>query len=250
MDMNTSFRSLIFLSGLLLCSVVTAAPADQDSPLAGTGIEPNVVSYSVDDEVDDPLMRLNRGIFAFNDIAYRYALIPFSRAYNAVLPSAVRTSIGNVFDNIKSPIPFVNHLIQGEPRSAMIDAARFGVNSTVGILGLFDPATSWLELERQDTGFAETLAHYSVGHGTYIVLPFIGPSNLRDGGSIFADSLLNPLRYVFDDPESSGLRIFDNVQEFAPQAPAYLELRKNSADLYIFMRNAHLQDIQRDAEYK
>jgi len=250
MEMNKNFRATLLSVGLLLPFVAMAAPADQDSPLAGTGIEPNVVSYTVVEEYDDPLMPLNRGIFAFNDVVYRYALIPFARAYNSVLPDQVRASVGNFFDNIKSPIPFVNHLLQGEGRLAMVDAARFGVNSTVGVLGLFDPATSWLALERQATGFGDTLSQYNVGYGVYIVMPFAGPSNLRAGGGTMIDAMLNPIAYVFNDPESTGLRIFDNVQEFAPQAPAYLELRENSEDLYIFMRNAHLQDIQRDAEYK
>jgi phospholipid-binding lipoprotein MlaA len=195
-------------------------------------------------------MPLNRGIFAFNDVVYRYALIPFARAYNTVLPSPVRTSVGNFFDNIKAPIPIVNHLLQGQGRQAMVEVARFGVNSTVGVLGLFDPATSWLELERQATGFDDTLRQYDVGYGVYIVMPFAGPSNLRAGGSTFVDAMLNPIAHVFNEPESTGLRIFDNVQEFTPQAEAYLELRENSEDLYIFMRNAHLQSIQRDADYR
>ncbi len=249
MEMTKNIRAMLLTASLIVPASALAAPADQDSPLAGTGIEPNVVSYSVVEEYDDPLMALNRGVFAFNDIVYRYGLIPFARVYNTV-PQPVRTSVGNFFDNIKSPIPFVNHLLQGQGRQAMVDVARFGVNSTVGVLGLFDPATSWLELERQDTGFDDTLRQYDVGYGVYIVMPFAGPSNLRAGGSTFVDALLNPIAYVFEDQDATGLRIFDNVQEFTPQAEAYLELRQNSEDLYIFMRNAHLQDIQRDAEYQ
>ena len=132
----------------------------------------------------------------------------------------------------------------------MVDVARFGINSTIGLFGLFDPASSWLALERKDTGFDDTLRQYNVAPGVYLVMPFAGPSNLRAGGSTFIDAMLNPIAHVFAEPESTGLRIFDNMQEYTPLAEAYLELRENSEDLYIFMRNAHLQDIQRDAEYQ
>lgn len=249
MDMTKLLTQAMLLSTLLSANAVLAAAADAPSPLAGTGIEPNVVSYTIVEEVDDPLIRLNRAIFAFNDVSYRYVLIPFARVYNEV-PTPVRSSIGNFFDNIKTPIPFTNHLLQGKGRQAGVDFLRFGINSTVGLLGFFDPATSWFELQRENTGFGATLAHYDVGHGAYFVMPFAGPSNLRDTGGFVVDAFLNPLGYILEEPDGTITRVFDNMQEFSPTAPAYLELRKNSSDLYIFMRNAHLQDIQRDAEFK
>lgn len=249
MDMTKLLTHAVLLSTLCCANTVLAGAADDPSPLAGTGIEPNVVSYTVVEEVDDPLIRLNRAIFAFNDVSYRYVLIPFARVYNQV-PTPVRSGIGNFFDNIKTPIPLVNHLVQGKGRQAGVDFLRFGINTTVGLLGIFDPATKWFELQREDTGFGETLAHYDVGYGAYFVMPFAGPSNLRDTGGFVLDSFLNPIGYILEEPDATITRVFDNMQEFSPTAPAYLELRKNSEDLYIFMRNAHLQDIQRDAEYK
>lgn len=249
MDIKKLFTQAIWLCTLCGTNAVLASTADEPSPLAGTGIEPNVVSYIIDEEVDDPLIRLNRAIFAFNDVSYRYVLIPFARVYNNA-PTPVRSGIGNFFDNIKTPIPLTNHLLQGKLRQAGVDFLRFGINSTVGLLGLFDPATNWFELARADTGFGATLARYNVGYGAYLVMPFAGPSNLRDGGGSIADSFLNPLSYILEQPDGTITRVFDNMQEYSPAAPAYLELRKNSSDLYIFMRNAHLQDIQRDAEFK
>ena len=99
MEMTRNSRAIFLSLGLLLSCTAFAAPADQDSPLAGTGIEPNVVSYPIVEEYDDPLMPLNRGIFAFNDVVYRYGLIPFARVYQTVLPQAARNSVGNFFDN-------------------------------------------------------------------------------------------------------------------------------------------------------
>jgi phospholipid-binding lipoprotein MlaA len=220
---------------------------DRNNPLAGTGIEPNVVGYTEPD-YKDPLIRFNRAIFAFNDVSYRYVLIPTARAYQNT-PAPLRSSIGNFFNNIKSPILIVNHLLQGKPQLAGVDFGRFIINSTVGIVGLFDPAANRFEMPREETSLSDTLIQYGTGYGSYLVLPFIGPSNLRDGSATFIDGLLNPLRYM-DNPESIVVRVFDNFQEFSPAAEAYLTLSDESEDPYIFMRNLHLQGILRDAQYR
>jgi len=238
------------LLALISSTVHFAVAQPASSPLDGTGITPNVVSF--DDsaegrEFPDPLMRFNRAVFAFNDVTYRYALIPAARVYRQV-PAPVQTGIGNFFDNIKTPISLANHLFQLEPRSAGVDIARFLINTTIGIGGIFDPATRWFEIEAAPTGFSETLVQYGTEHGAYLVLPFIGPSNLRDGSASFVDGLLNPLGYL-ENPESLTLRVFDNFQEFAPAAETYLSMREESEDLYIFMRNLHLEGIQRDAQF-
>jgi phospholipid-binding lipoprotein MlaA len=240
---------------LLAAQPQSTAPAadrtqsfDPDNPLAGTGIEPNVVGYT-EVEYKDPLIRLNRAIFAFNDVSYRHVLIPAAQTYQNNVPTPVKVSIGNFFYNIKSPISIVNHLLQGRPERAGVDFSRFLINSTIGLGGLFDPAAERFELPREQTKLSDTLVQYGTGYGTYLVLPFIGPSNLRDGTATFIDSMLNPLRYM-DDPESTAIRIFDNFQEFSPAAAAYETLYEQSEDPYIFMRNLHLQGILRDAQYR
>ena len=227
---------------------VQAQTVNRDNPLAGTGIEPNVVGYSEPD-YNDPLIRLNRAVFAFNDVSYRYVLIPAARVYQNTTPEPLKTSIGNFFNNVKSPISIVNHLLQGKPQLAGVDLGRFIINTTVGIVGLFDPAANRFEMPGEKTSLSDTLTQYGAGYGTYLVLPFIGPSNLRDGSALFIDGMLNPLRYI-DNPESTVVRVFDNFQEFSPAAEAYLTLSDESEDPYIFMRNLHLQGILRDAQYR
>lgn len=247
-------KGLRILSALVLVTAGTAhiAVAQQDdSPLAGTGITPNVVSYDDSEqggEFPDPLIRFNRAVFAFNDVTYRYALIPAARVYGRT-PAPVQTGVGNFFDNIKMPINLINHVLQWEPRKAGVDVGRFLINTTVGVVGIFDPATHWFDIPAEETGFSETLVQYGADHGTYIVLPFIGPSNVRDGSASFVDGLMNPLAYLIDKPESTGVRVFDNFQDFAPAADTYLSMREESDDLYIFMRNLHLEGVQRDAQY-
>jgi phospholipid-binding lipoprotein MlaA len=210
-------------------------------------IDPNVVSY---DEYHDPLMPMNRFVFGFNDIVTRYALIPLGKGYARVVPEAVDRRVDNFFKNAASPVYAVNQLLQADPRKSGVNLARFGINTTVGLLGLFDPAEAWFGLERAPSDFAETLAHYDVGYGTYLVLPFFGPSDLRNAAARGVDYFLHPIPYVLDNPESFMVMSFGFFEEFAQNAENYEKLMQESEDPYLFMRNLHLQSIQRNAAYR
>ena len=209
-------------------------------------IEPTVVSYP---EYRDPLIWMNRGIFAFNDVTYRYLLIPLGKGFTKVVPEPARDSIGNFFDNIKMPVNAVNHLLQLEPVPLGKDLLRFVINSTVGLAGLFDPADAWWDIEADPTGFDDTLAKYGAGYGFYLVLPILGPSDLRNTTSLVADHFLNPIIYLLENPERSGVQGFDAFQDYAPGAESYETLREKSEDPYIFFRNLYLQGVQRDVDY-
>lgn len=211
-----------------------------------TAIEPTVVGYP---EYRDPLIRVNRAIFAFNDVTYRYLLIPLGKGYTRVIPDPVHRSVGNFFSNIKMPVYAVNHLLQLEPKPLGRNLLRFAINTTVGLLGLFDPAKAWWGLERAETDFEETLARYGAGYGIYLVLPVFGPSDLRNGASIVADRFLNPVIYLTESPERTAIEGFDFFQAYAPGAERYETLRRKSDNPYIFFRNLHLQGVQRDVDY-
>lgn len=212
-----------------------------------TGSDTNiVVSYP---DYRDPIIWFNRAMFAFNDVVYRYALIPVSKGYVWVMPDPAEKCIRNFFYNLKSPIYLVNQLLQWEPKQMGRTVMRFGVNTTVGIAGLFDPAKTWLDMPREETHFDDTLAQYGAGYGFYIVLPIFGPSDVCNTVSTVAESFLNPIRYILDPPESTAVMAYDNFQEFAPSADKYGKLRAQSDDPYIFFRNLYLQGVQRDADY-
>ena len=229
-------------------SAVIAETQPDGTPVPDTAkaIEPTVVSF---EPPPDPLMGFNRAVFAFNDVTYRYAFAPLSRGYEAAVPQPVRQSIGNAFDNIKMPIRTVNFLLQGKFRSAGIDTARFVVNSTLGLAGLFDPAASLFGLEAQQTGFAQTLQRYGSGQGTFIVLPFYGPSDLRSGSGLLVDYLLNPIPYLVDQPEATALNVFDAFQDNGPRVQQYVKLRDQAEDPYLFMRDLYWQGELRNAAY-
>lgn len=197
----------------------------------------------------DPLIGLNRVIFKFNDVAYRYLLIPAGKGYVRIIPEPARKSVDNFFHNVRTPIYVANDLLQLKPKPLGRHLSRFVINSTVGLGGLFDPAQSWFGLERTETGFGDTLAGYGVGYGIYLVLPIFGSSDARNGVSLAADYLLNPIPYLTENPATSAVMGYDNFQEFAPDAKELEVLRRKAEDPYIFFRNLHLQGASRDAGY-
>lgn len=209
-------------------------------------MDPHVVAYRT---YRDPLMPVNRVMFTFNDVTYRYVLIPVSQGYLWLVPDPVDRSIGNFFQNLREPLYAVNHLLQFRPARMSQSSLRFVVNSTIGLLGFFDPADAWFNLEREETGFDDTLARYGLGYGVYLVLPIFGPSDLRNLTGRVGSYVVSPIPYLTEQPVTTGVQGLDTLQDFAPTAEEYRTLRRQSDDPYIFFRNLYLQGVQRDAQY-
>src|SRR5690606_2176090 len=151
-------------------------------------IEPTVVDMAERDaatgaepaqQYNDPLEGWNRGTFAFNHFTYTYALIPLAKGYEYITPVPVRDKIGNAFSNIREPLSMLNNLAAGELKDAGTNLGRFLINTTIGLLGLFDPATAWFDLPEAKQSIADTLAGYGVAPGPYLVLPILGQNNVR-----------------------------------------------------------------------
>lgn len=221
-------------------------PGRRTSAPPQTNIAAHVVSY---DEYRDPLKGFNRAMFAFNDAAYRYVLIPVGQGYLWIMPDPAERSIANFFYNLQTPIFAVNHLLQARPKPAGKNVLRLVVNSTVGLLGLFDPAEEWFGIERAETHLDDTLARYGLGYGIYLVLPIFGPSDIRNTVSTVGEFFAHPVPYLIDEPISTSVQSFDYLQEFAPGSDRYRELHRESEDPYIFFRNLYLQGVQRDAAH-
>ncbi|MEM9384894.1 MAG: VacJ family lipoprotein [Pseudomonadota bacterium] len=185
----------------------------------------------------DPLEGINRKVLAFNDGADRALLKPLARGYQFITPNPLETGVSNFFLNLRTPWTAVNQLLQGKPKLALADTGRFLLNSTAGIGGLFDVATdSGLEAHRED--FGQTLAVWGVPSGNYAVVPFAGPSTLRDGLAGIVDTLLYPVRFIEDDTVRWSLLATDVVQTRAKFLSAEALLR---GDRYLFVRDAYLQ---------
>lgn len=197
-------------------------------------------------DYSDPLEFINRPIFTFNHYSYKYALIPLSNGYKALLPQPVRTSIGSLFDNIREPLNLINNAVSLEFSEAGNNFGRFVINSTVGILGLFDPASAWFGIEKKPQNIAQTLIKYNVGSGAYLVLPILGQSDIRGAASIVGESFIHPINYVLDSPENTIARAVDGFDDFSKQADTYEKLFEQATDPYIYFRNQYIQSTNRD----
>ncbi|ORJ62927.1 MlaA family lipoprotein [Geothermobacter hydrogeniphilus] len=194
--------------------------------------------------VNDPIEPFNRAMFWFNDKLYFYVLKPIARGYR-IIPEPARVSVDNFFRNIETPVRLVNTLLQFKMEDSGTEIGRFAVNTTVGLLGLFDPAKSWLGWERKDEDFGQTLGYYGSGPGLYIVWPVMGPSNLRDSvgmaGDYFAHPLYSPLYFKLKTWEQYALYGLDSTNKTSLDRDTYEGIKKDALDPYLFVRDAYQQ---------
>jgi len=206
---------------------------------------PSVVSYQ---QYSDPLEPMNRAIFAFNDVTFRYALGPLATGYKKITPDPVERGIGNLFNNLTEPFNTLNSLFQGKFEQSGRSLIRFLVNSTVGIVGIFDVADAAWHMQEEPNSFADTFTYYGAGYGTYIVLPFLGPSDLRSGTSSVLEFVLHPTNKIDDPNIRYSVQFFNYFQQRTDTLSEYSGVVDSVDDPYLFTRNLYLQGIMRDAE--
>lgn len=209
-------------------------------------------------EVFDPLSGYNRVMTTFNDKFYIYVLAPTSRGYAYVVPETARTGIDNFFTNLFFPIRFANNLLQLKFQNATEELGRFVVNTIWGLGGFMDPATNELNMKAHKEDFGQTLGFYGVGEGFHIVLPFLGPSNLRDLTGLVAGEIISPtstlgehtFKYKIpnNNLEELGLVSLYKVNEFSFNPDQYEIIKKDALDLYPFLRDIYTQNRQKQIE--
>ncbi|MGE0595073.1 MAG: VacJ family lipoprotein [Hyphomonadaceae bacterium] len=191
--------------------------------------------------VYDPFEGTNRNLFAAHEAIDKAVLGPVARGYRRVTNEPIRSGVSNFLFNLRSPVIFANDVLQGEASRAGTTLARFGVNSTIGVLGIFDPATR-MGLERHDEDFGQTLAVWGVGEGPYIFVPVLGPTNLRDGAGRIIDVAFDPLTWSqFDGDETArgargaatGISTRESLIETIDGT------RENSVDPYVTFRSSY-----------
>jgi len=189
---------------------------------------------------DDRWEGFNRGVYKFNDAVDRAALKPVAKGYRKITPHWMRVGIGNFLGNLEYPITAVNQFLQGKFKLGFRDTGRFLINTTLGIGGLLDPATS-AGLEANDEDLGQTLAVWGVGSGPYVNLPFFGPSTLRDAPSRMFDFFFDPVTYA-DVPWEAiwGERVLDAVHSRSELLPLESTLEK-TYDPYAFIRDSWVQ---------
>ncbi|HVZ98915.1 MAG TPA: VacJ family lipoprotein [Caulobacterales bacterium] len=191
--------------------------------------------------VSDPYEDFNRQMFGVHESVDKAVLEPVARGYRAVTPSPVRSGVRNFLNNLHSPAIFANDLLQGEVRRAGVTAARFGVNSTIGVLGVFDPARS-MGLERHDEDFGQTLAVWGAPSGPYLWIPLMGPTTVRDGFGSIVDIAFDPLAWArFDDKGAvvAAKVVVDGVSTREALLDGIDDVRRNSLDPYVTFRTTY-----------
>ena len=213
-----------------------------------------------EEEVFDPLSGYNSVMTEFNDGFYIFVLDPVARGYRWVLPEVARRGVKNFFHNLLFPLRFVNNALQLKAKNAGEEFLRFSINSTVGIFGFWDPAKEWFGLEAHEEDFGQTLGYYGVGGGFHVVLPFLGPSNLRDMFSLYPEMQMDPVNYVENRPynipqpegeylglsrktlQQSELTLLKTINRESLRIGQYANLKKDAIELYPFLRDIYEQN--------
>jgi len=187
----------------------------------------------------DPWEKYNRRVHAFNDVVDRAIARPLARAYVQVVPRPVRLGVTNFFDNLRAPVTLVNQLLQGRPRDAAQTLGRFTVNTTLGVAGIFDPASD-LKMKRRSEDFGQTLGVWGWRNSRYLELPFFGPRTVRDGLGLVGDAPLSVTRQVDDDTTRYALQGLQLVDTRA-QLLSLDNLREGAVDDYALVRDSWMQ---------
>ncbi|AWH19464.1 hypothetical protein C1922_20170 [Stenotrophomonas sp. ZAC14D2_NAIMI4_7] len=213
----------------------TAAAGDDDDFDALYGSN----ATTADASAYDPWEPLNRKVHAFNNAVDRGVARPLATAYTHVVPRFARTGVSNFFSNLRSPLTITNQLLQGRPGDAWDTLGRFLMNSTLGIGGLFDPASKAM-VPRRNEDFGQTLGAWGWRRSRYVELPFFGPRTVRDVFGLAGDIPLSPIRTIEDDKVRIGLQGLQLVDTRA-QLMALDDIRDSAVDEYALTRDAWLQ---------
>ena len=188
----------------------------------------------------DPIEGFNRAMFAFNEGLDTLLIKPVAQGYDAALPMPVKTGVTNFFGNIADLFIGVNNLLQGKPDQAVSDLGRVLVNSTIGILGLFDVATE-AGLEKHEEDFGQTFGRWGAGDGAYVVIPVFGPRTVRDTAGLVLDMAVDPVGnvdYVATRNALTALRLIDARADLLPADKVIAEA---ALDKYSYVRDGYLQ---------
>jgi phospholipid-binding lipoprotein MlaA len=199
--------------------------------------------------VHDHLEGFNRRMHGFNNVADKLVLRPLAVGYDKITPEPIQAGVSRFFANLRMPATAVNQALQGRPGDAGRSLGRFTLNTTVGIAGVFDPASHFGMPKRDDEDFGQTLATWGWRDSRYLVLPLLGPRTVRDALGIIGDRPLSPIGQVQDSGAASGLQLMEIVNVRTRMLPID-KFRREAFDDYIFVRDAWAQrrnnQIQQD----
>lgn len=221
---------------------IIVPPATTPAETSAPAVHPRVVLPSpnfVPDVINDPIEPFNRAMFSFNNGVAVWVMRPVEKGYRWIFPQTVRKRIGMVGDNLAYPVRLFGTLLQAKWRGALDETSRFVINSTVGLVGIFDPAGS-MGIKPWKEDFGQAFGYWGNGPGFYLVIPFWGPSSGRDGlGSIF-DTAANPATYA------PGLPLFLRINNNSDQIDGYIRTLRTEQDPYVLIKDLWAIDRRRE----
>ena len=188
----------------------------------------------------DPLEGLNRGVYRFNEGFDELVTRPVASAYRDLVPGGIRDRVRNFFSNLNDPLIGVNNMLQGKVEDGILDWARFGFNTTLGLFGIHDVASD-MGLEKHNEDFGQTFGRWGVGSGAYLVLPFLGSSSVRDGVGTAVDLYTDPMGEISPNRARNSLIALRVTSLRADLLEASRILEQAALDKYVFQRDAYLQ---------
>ncbi len=212
-------------------------PASPASP-AGGGDTSNDMPEA--DIIWDPLEPANVSVFSFNEVADLFFMRPLAQIYSYT-PEIVKTGIANALFNLREPVNAANSLLQGAFGEAGTTLARFGINTTIGVLGFYDAAADLIGWQPKGNDFGATLHAYGLGAGPYLDLPLIGPSNIRDAVGLVVDTALDPKTYLLTPAANYGIAAAGGLSQREALLEPLDELRRSSLDYYTALQGAYYQ---------
>ncbi len=243
---HPSHTILRAIKSSLLVSLLIATPiyAQNDRPKTGLPAELSAEYETSTETWNDPLEPYNRVVFTVNDKVYEWVLKPVTRVYSYT-PKPGRKAVKRFFRNLGYPKHLLNNLLQGKFKEAGVNTARFGINTTVGLAGFFDPAQQHYGLDPEPEDFGQTLGVYGLDQGPPLVLPIIGMSSVRDTAGRIPDYFLNPINYLEPTPRniSKGTKQINNLSLYMD---IYEKLKEEAVDDYIFFRDLYYQSREHE----
>lgn len=191
--------------------------------------------------ISDPLEPLNRISFTFNDRLYFWVLKPIAKGYSVIVPEDMRLSARNFFNNLAFPIRFFNCLLQMKFKSAGNETLRFVLNSTFGMLGMYDVAREEFRISAVDEDFGQTLGVWGIKSGPYIHWPFLGPSNIRDTLGYVGDYFMDPVNLIRPRFSRLAIKSYDKINRVSLKIGEYEKIRQEALDPYTAIRDIYFQ---------
>ncbi len=256
---HKNMKSKLLASTLIFCFLQISQVLAQDLTYNSQAYDDEFSAFENEfeskktNEIYDPLEKINRKIFAFNEFFDINLIEPITKIYHNYIPNPIRKSLKNFTTNLSSPLSAFNSFAQGKFNNGLATSSNFLINSTIGVLGLFDVASKkGIYYEKED--FGQTLGHYGASSGPYLILPILGPSNLRDLSGLATDMAVSPLAFNSfklggsTDSIETGAKLSNSLVYNLDYRESLLDpiddLRKDSFDLYATFRSVYNQQRQ------